>query len=66
MKLSDGAIEVGKEGEELAFVSWVDPDPLPIKFVSFSTWSGIEAKWYFFCERINETEVRLFIEFPFI
>lgn len=42
---------MGKEGEELAFLSWVDPDPLPLKVFSFSTWPGIEAKWYFDCPR---------------
>ncbi|KAG5869885.1 Acetylcholine receptor subunit alpha-like 1, partial [Gonioctena quinquepunctata] len=52
----DGDIAVGKEGEELPFISWVDPDPIPLKVISFSTWSGIEAKWYFDCERKNETE----------
>ncbi|KAJ8942194.1 hypothetical protein NQ314_010134, partial [Rhamnusium bicolor] len=28
---ADGDIAVGKEGEELPFISWVDPDPLPLK-----------------------------------
>ncbi|XP_072391900.1 neuronal acetylcholine receptor subunit non-alpha-2-like [Diabrotica undecimpunctata] len=52
----DGDIAVGKEGEELPFISWVDPDPLPLKVISFSTWSGVEAKWYFDCEFKHETE----------
>ncbi|XP_074042531.1 neuronal acetylcholine receptor subunit alpha-5 isoform X1 [Leptinotarsa decemlineata] len=52
----DGDIAVGKEGEQLPFISWVDPDPLPLEVISFSTWSGIEAKWYFDCERNNETQ----------
>ncbi|KAJ3648987.1 hypothetical protein Zmor_020751 [Zophobas morio] len=47
----DGIVEVGKEGEELAFLTWTDPDPLPLKVFSFSTWPGIEAKWYFDCPR---------------
>ncbi|XP_019881721.2 acetylcholine receptor subunit alpha [Aethina tumida] len=47
----DGVIEVGEEGHELPFISWTDPDPLPLKVFSFSTWSGIEAKWYFDCKR---------------
>nr|CAI5841343.1 unnamed protein product [Callosobruchus analis] len=46
----EGVIDVGKEGEELPFISWIDPDPLPLKYISFSTWSGIEAKWFFNCK----------------
>ncbi|CAH2010770.1 unnamed protein product [Acanthoscelides obtectus] len=46
----DGVIDVGQEGEELPFISWTDPDPLPLKYISFSTWSGIEAKWFFNCK----------------
>ncbi|XP_056640292.1 acetylcholine receptor subunit alpha-like [Diorhabda sublineata] len=52
----DGDIAVGKEGDELPFISWTDPDPLPLKVISFSTWSGIEAKWYFDCDLKKETE----------
>ncbi|RZC37961.1 slit -like 1 protein, partial [Asbolus verrucosus] len=47
----DGVIDVGKEGEELGFLTWIDPDPLPLKVFSFSTWPGVEAKWYFDCPR---------------
>ncbi|KAJ8925432.1 hypothetical protein NQ315_009265 [Exocentrus adspersus] len=45
----------GKE-KNCLFISWVDPDPLPLKYISFSAWSGIEAKWYFDCERPNDIE----------
>ncbi|KAJ3637736.1 hypothetical protein MTP99_001172 [Tenebrio molitor] len=51
----DGVIDVGKEGEELGFLTWTDPDPLPLKVFSFSTWPGVEAKWYFDCPRGNKT-----------
>ncbi|KAK5649125.1 hypothetical protein RI129_004017 [Pyrocoelia pectoralis] len=44
-----GLIEIGREGEELAFLSWKDNNPLPIKYFSFGTWPGVEAKWYFDC-----------------
>ncbi|CAH0550795.1 unnamed protein product [Brassicogethes aeneus] len=54
----DGIIEVGVEGEELPFISWIDADPLPITVFSFSTWSGIEAKWYFDCQRDQDTNER--------
>lgn len=42
-------MEVGKEGDEVAFLSWQDTDPLPLRVFSFSTWRGVEAKWYFDC-----------------
>lgn len=47
----DGLIEVGKDGSELAFLSWRDPDPVPIEVFSFSTWPGVDAKWYYDCVR---------------
>ncbi|KAK9728535.1 Farnesoic acid 0-methyl transferase [Popillia japonica] len=48
---SDGLIEVGQETNELAFIAWKDPEPLNLKYFSFSTWPGVEAKWYFNCKR---------------
>lgn len=51
----NGVIDVGKEGEELPFLTWTDPDPLPIKDFSFSTWTGVEAKWYFDCPRDEDS-----------
>ncbi|XP_044740026.1 acetylcholine receptor subunit alpha-like [Chrysoperla carnea] len=47
---TDGLIQMGNEGEELAFVSWKDPDPLPIRYVSFGTWTNVEAEWMFDCK----------------
>ncbi|XP_030757127.1 neuronal acetylcholine receptor subunit beta-3-like [Sitophilus oryzae] len=56
---TEGLLEVGREGDNTSFISWQDPDPLPIKVISFSTWSGIEAKWYFDCDRSgNEEEIQ--------
>ncbi|XP_045466620.1 acetylcholine receptor subunit alpha [Harmonia axyridis] len=54
----NGVIEVGKEGEELAFISWKDYDPLPITTIGFSTWPGIEAKWYFDCIRDDIKKIK--------
>ncbi|CAG9762060.1 unnamed protein product [Ceutorhynchus assimilis] len=51
-----GLIEVGREGENTSFIDWLDPELLPIRFISFSTWSGIEAKWYFNCDRSQSQE----------
>ncbi|KAL3288189.1 hypothetical protein HHI36_002639 [Cryptolaemus montrouzieri] len=45
----DGELAIGKEGEDIAFISWKDPNPLAVKVISFSTWPGIEAKWFFDC-----------------
>lgn len=60
VKILDGLIEVAREGEELAFISWKDEDPLPIKYFSFCTWSGVEAKWFFDCSYPEETMVIYF------
>ncbi|XP_066257440.1 acetylcholine receptor subunit beta-type lev-1-like [Euwallacea similis] len=51
-----GVLEVGREGDNASFIDWMDPEPLPVKFISFSTWSGIEAKWYFNCDRSENQE----------
>lgn len=60
---TDGVLEIGREGEEISFLSWQDPDPLPIQYFSFSTWPGVDAKWFFDCPRDREetsiSEVRL-------
>ncbi|KAK9892103.1 hypothetical protein WA026_018306 [Henosepilachna vigintioctopunctata] len=45
----DGELALGREGEDLPFIAWKDPDPLPLSVISFSTWPGIEAKWFFDC-----------------
>ncbi|XP_060526109.1 acetylcholine receptor subunit alpha-like [Cylas formicarius] len=52
----DGLIEVGVEGNSTSFISWSDPDPLSLKVFSFSTWSGIEAKWFYNCDRSGNWE----------
>ncbi|KAF5271293.1 hypothetical protein FQR65_LT05308 [Abscondita terminalis] len=52
----DGLIEVGREGEELAFLSWKDNTPLPLKYFSFGTWPGVEAKWYFDCNLKSDSK----------
>ncbi|CAG9863963.1 unnamed protein product [Phyllotreta striolata] len=54
----DGEISIGKENEEVPILSWTDSDPLPLKVISFSTWSGIEAKWYFDCDINDTTEIQ--------
>uniref|UniRef100_A0AAU6PBK1 Nicotinic acetylcholine receptor beta2 n=1 Tax=Protohermes xanthodes TaxID=1452977 RepID=A0AAU6PBK1_9NEOP len=52
---TEGLIEVGREGEDLAFLSWKDVSPLPVRFLSFSSWPGVEAKWLFDCKPINKS-----------
>ncbi|XP_044746701.1 acetylcholine receptor subunit alpha [Coccinella septempunctata] len=54
----DGVLEVGREGEELSFMNWKDHDPLPVTTISFSTWPGIEAKWYFDCKTDDIKKIR--------
>ncbi|KAF7281422.1 hypothetical protein GWI33_004802 [Rhynchophorus ferrugineus] len=55
---TQGLLEIGREGNSTSFISWLDPKPLSINFISFSTWTAIEAKWYFDCDRSgNEEEI---------
>ncbi|XP_050316044.1 neuronal acetylcholine receptor subunit beta-3-like [Anthonomus grandis grandis] len=51
-----GQLEVGREGENKSFIDWYDDQLLPVKYISFSTWNGIEAKWYFNCDRSEDEE----------
>lgn len=51
----DGLIEIGNEGSLLAFLSWKDSSPLPIQYFSFSTFTNVEAKWYYDCLREDGT-----------
>lgn len=44
-----GMIEVGKHGEDLPFVFWTDPAPIPVRYFSFSSWDGVVSKWLYNC-----------------
>lgn len=45
-----GMIEVGKDGESLPFMFWADPNPIPVKYFSFSSYDAVVAKWMFKCQ----------------
>jgi len=45
-----GLIEVGRYGESLPFIFWMDPEPIPIKYYSFSSWGTVVCKWTFKCK----------------
>ncbi|XP_060839694.1 neuronal acetylcholine receptor subunit beta-4-like [Rhopalosiphum padi] len=45
-----GLIEVGKFGESLPFIFWIDPEPIPIKYYSFTSWGAAICKWMFRCK----------------
>ncbi|XP_015376751.1 PREDICTED: neuronal acetylcholine receptor subunit beta-4-like [Diuraphis noxia] len=45
-----GMIEVGKNGESLPFLFWIDPEPIPVKYYSFSSWGTVVCKWMFKCK----------------
>ncbi|XP_030034139.2 neuronal acetylcholine receptor subunit alpha-3 [Manduca sexta] len=45
----DGLIEFGKEGEVLPLISYMDVNPLAIKYFSFAAWNGVEAKFLYDC-----------------
>ncbi|XP_027844786.2 acetylcholine receptor subunit alpha-like [Aphis gossypii] len=44
-----GLIEVGKYGENLPFIFWTDPVPIPVKYYSFSSWGTAVCQWMFKC-----------------
>ncbi|CAB3385729.1 Hypothetical predicted protein [Cloeon dipterum] len=46
---SDGFIGVGKEGDDVPFLAWRDPEPLKIQYFSFCTWNGVFGRWEFNC-----------------
>ncbi|XP_022177830.1 neuronal acetylcholine receptor subunit beta-4-like [Myzus persicae] len=45
-----GLIEVGRYGESLPFIFWMDPEPIPVKYYSFSSWGTVVCKWTFKCK----------------
>ena len=45
-----GVIEIGREGETLPYFHWKDPDPLPVLYYSFSSWTNTVAKWIHKCD----------------
>jgi len=45
-----GLIEVGRSGENLPFIFWMDPEPIPIKYYGFSSWGSVVCKWMFKCK----------------
>ncbi|KAJ4447965.1 hypothetical protein ANN_09975 [Periplaneta americana] len=51
-----GDIQVGKEGDDVPFLFWTDPTPLPVLYFSFCTWTGVVGKWLYDCPIANDTE----------
>ncbi|KAK9728537.1 Farnesoic acid 0-methyl transferase [Popillia japonica] len=52
---TDYLIEVGCEGNNTAFLSWKDDNPLKLKYFSFASYNNIPSKWFYDCkEKINE------------
>ncbi|KAI4467351.1 hypothetical protein MML48_2g00011602 [Holotrichia oblita] len=52
----DGLIEVGNENDNTSFLAWKDKQPLKVKYFSFGTWTNINARWFFDCKEINESD----------
>lgn len=50
-----GILQVGKEGDELPFLFWTDPDPIDIHYFSFCTWTGVVGKWLYACPIEKDT-----------
>jgi len=53
---SSGLIEIGKVGENLPFIFWTDPTPIPVKYFSFSAWDGVVCKWLYNCQSTTPSE----------
>ncbi|XP_047510600.1 neuronal acetylcholine receptor subunit eat-2 [Pieris napi] len=50
IKISEeGLIEFGKEGDSLPLLTYMDMDPIPVKYFSFAAWNGVEAKFLYDC-----------------
>ncbi|XP_022082062.1 secretory phospholipase A2 receptor-like [Acanthaster planci] len=45
--MSTGQLDVGKEGQADAFMSWTDPSPLDVKYVGYSTGFGHAGEFQF-------------------
>ncbi|KAJ8708358.1 hypothetical protein PYW07_010483 [Mythimna separata] len=55
----DGLIEFGKEGEVLPLLTYIDVNPLEIKYFSFAAWTGVEAKFLYDCPTAGENGTEL-------
>eukprot|EP00058_Branchiostoma_floridae_P023917 XP_002609407.1 hypothetical protein BRAFLDRAFT_86509 [Branchiostoma floridae] len=53
---SDGTIAVGRGGETDPFMRWVDPNPLPIGRVGYSTGYGNTGQWTF-CPTVRHGDI---------
>ena len=49
----DGLIEVSIIGQNKPLMSATDPNPLPISYMSFSSWGAAEGKWFYDCKIDN-------------
>ncbi|XP_065168807.1 acetylcholine receptor subunit beta-type unc-29-like isoform X2 [Atheta coriaria] len=49
----NGLIDVGKDGEEVAFMSWQDTELLPVTVFTLAGWRNVEIKWFYDCPRPN-------------
>jgi hypothetical protein len=49
-------VEFGKEGATLPILSFVDIDPLDIRYFSFAAWNGVEAKFLYDCPSVGDSK----------
>lgn len=56
-----GFINVTVTGRNESIVDLNDPNPLPIRYIAFSTWEGTPSTWYYNCEDdINSDRLDIF------
>ncbi|XP_039282915.1 uncharacterized protein LOC111053773 [Nilaparvata lugens] len=53
----DGMIEIRKSSDAIPILYWRDPDPIPISYFGFSTWTNIYGIWYFDCYGVGTSKI---------
>lgn len=46
-----GLIQVTVDNEEYSFLNATDKDPIPVQYISFSSWGASLSKWFYDCHR---------------
>lgn len=54
---NQGLIQVGTDGDDVPFMYWQDTEPLPIRYFSFCTWSGVVGKWLYDCLETDDQDM---------
>ena len=47
LQVNEGQIAIGRVGDDLPFLQWNDPEPLPVEYFGFATGSGRHGQFHF-------------------